>query len=72
MSFALETFERADEQAKTRQAQKEKPTRMLAALSATNEAIVRATTRSELFEQVCEAAANGGKFTSTSIGPGTN
>ena len=40
---------------------------MLAALSATNEAIMRATSRDELFELVCEAAAKGGKFTSTSI-----
>ena len=40
---------------------------MFAALSATNEAIMRAKSRTELFELVCEAAANGGKFTSTSI-----
>ena len=40
---------------------------MLAALSATNEAIVRATSRTELFELVCEAAAKGGRFNSTSI-----
>ncbi len=40
---------------------------MFAALSATNEAIMRAKSRAELFELVCEAAANGGKFTSTSI-----
>jgi diguanylate cyclase (GGDEF)-like protein len=67
VSFALENFERADEKAKTEE-QKERLTRMLAALSATNEAIVRATSRNELFELVCEAAAKGGKFTSTSIG----
>src|SRR5258708_2151502 len=41
---------------------------MFAALSATNEAIMRAKSRTELFELVCVAAANGGKFTSTSIG----
>lgn len=46
---------------------KERLTRMLAALSATNEAIMRATTRTQLFELVCDAAVNGGKFTSTSI-----
>ena len=40
---------------------------MFAALSATNEAIMRAKSRTELFELVCEAAANGGKFTSTTI-----
>jgi diguanylate cyclase (GGDEF)-like protein len=66
VSFALENFDRADDKART-EAQKERLTRMLAALSATNEAIVRATSRPELFELVCEAAANGGKFTLTSI-----
>jgi len=47
--------------------QKERLTRMFAALSATNEAIMRAKSRTQLFEMVCEAAANGGKFTSTTI-----
>ena len=65
-SFALENFERADEKAKTEE-QKERLTRMLAALSATNEAIVRARSRSELFDLVCQATAEGGKFTATSI-----
>ena len=40
---------------------------MLAALSATNEAIVRAGSRDELYQLVCEAAATGGRFTSTTI-----
>ena len=66
VSFALESFDRADEKAKT-EGQKERLARMLGALSATNEAIVRARSRSELFELVCEATAQGGKFTSTSI-----
>ena len=66
VSFALENFERAGEKAKA-DAQKERLARMLAALSATNEAIVRATSRTELFELVCEAAAKGGRFNSTSI-----
>jgi diguanylate cyclase (GGDEF)-like protein len=66
VSFALENFDRADDKART-EAQKERLTRMLAALSATNEAIVRATSRPELFELVCEAAASGGKFTLTTI-----
>ena len=66
VSFALESFDRADEKAKT-DGQKERLARMFAALSATNEAIMRARSRSELFELVCEAAAQGGKFTSTSI-----
>ena len=66
VSFALASFDSADEKAHTEQ-QKERLARMLAALSATNEALVRAKSRSELFELVCEAAAQGGKFTSTSI-----
>ena len=66
VSFALGSFDRADEKARTEE-QKERLTRMLAALSATNEAIMRARSRSELFELVCEAAANGGKFTATTI-----
>jgi hypothetical protein len=41
VSFALDNFDRADEKAKTEQ-QKERLTRMFAALSATNEAIMRA------------------------------
>ena len=40
---------------------------MFAALSATNEAIMRAKSRDELFELVCESVAKGGKFTSTTI-----
>ncbi|UPJ51103.1 GAF domain-containing protein [Bradyrhizobium sp. 200] len=66
VSFALENFDRADDKART-EIQKERLTRMLAALSSTNEAIIRAASRAELFELVCEAAANGGKFTLTSI-----
>ncbi len=42
--------------------------RMYAALTATNEAILRAKSRDQLFALVCEAAVNGGKFTSTTIG----
>jgi diguanylate cyclase (GGDEF)-like protein len=67
VAFALENFDRADEKARA-EAQKEQLTRMYAALSATNEAIMRAKTRTELFDLACEAAAHGGKFTSTTIG----
>ncbi|WP_213773158.1 EAL domain-containing protein [Bradyrhizobium sp. dw_78] len=67
VSFALGSFDRMDEKTRIEE-QKERLTRMFAALSTTNEAIMRAKSRSELFELVCEAAANGGKFTSTSIG----
>ncbi|HTB03845.1 MAG TPA: GAF domain-containing protein [Bradyrhizobium sp.] len=66
VSFALDNFDRADEKARTEE-QKERLTRMFAALSATNEAIMRAKTRAEMFELVCVAASNGGKFTSTTI-----
>lgn len=66
VAFALENFDRAEERART-EAQKERLTRMFAALSTTNEAIVRAKSRSELFELVCQAASTGGKFTSTTI-----
>ena len=67
VAFTLENFDRADEKAKADE-QKEWLTRMFAALSATNEAIMRAKTREELFQLVCDAAVNGAKFTSTTIG----
>jgi GAF domain-containing protein len=67
VSFALDNFDRAEEKARTEE-QKERLALMFAALSATNEAIMRAKSRAELFELVCAAAASGGKFTSTSIG----
>jgi diguanylate cyclase (GGDEF)-like protein len=66
VSFALDNFDRAEEKAKTEE-QQERLTRMFAALSATNEAIMRAKSRTELFEFACAAASNGGKFTSTTI-----
>jgi len=46
---------------------KERMTKMLAAASATNEAIMRAETREKLFDVVCKAAVLGGEFTTTSI-----
>jgi len=66
VSFALDNFDRAEEKART-EVQKERLTRMFAALSATNEAIMRAKSRAELFDLVCLAASNGAKFTSTTI-----
>jgi diguanylate cyclase (GGDEF)-like protein len=66
VSFGLDNFDRADEKAKADE-QKERLARMFAALSATNEAIMRAKSRAELYELVCAAAASGAKFTSTSI-----
>ncbi|OKO89478.1 diguanylate cyclase [Bradyrhizobium sp. NAS80.1] len=66
VAFALDNFDRAEERSRA-EAQKERLTRMFAALSATNEAIVRAKSRTELFELVCQAASTGGRFTSTTI-----
>jgi EAL domain-containing protein (putative c-di-GMP-specific phosphodiesterase class I) len=66
VSFALDNFGRAKAKAVADQ-QQERLTRMFAALSATNEAIMRAKSRTELFDLVCAAAATGGKFTSTTI-----
>lgn len=66
VSFALDNFDLAEEKVRT-DAQKERLARMFAALSATNEAIMRAKSRAELFDLVCLAASNGAKFTSTTI-----
>ncbi len=59
VSFGLQTFEREE--------QRHRISRMYAALSATNEAIMRAKNREELFQMVTRAAGAGGRFTSTSI-----
>ena len=66
VSSALDNLERTEEKARSEQ-QKERLTRMFAALSATNEAIMRAKSRGELFELVCDAAAHGAKFNSATI-----
>jgi diguanylate cyclase (GGDEF)-like protein len=59
VSFGLESFEREERRIRL--------TRMFATLSATNEAIMRALTREELFSMVCAALVEGAKFTSTTI-----
>jgi diguanylate cyclase (GGDEF)-like protein/PAS domain S-box-containing protein len=41
--------------------------RMYAALGATNEAIMRAKSPGELYQRVCDAAVDGGKFVNTSV-----
>src|SRR5262245_6151256 len=66
VSFALDNFDRAEDKARSDE-QKLSLTRMYAALSATSEAIMRAKSRAELYELVCEAAAKGGRFNSASI-----
>jgi diguanylate cyclase (GGDEF)-like protein/PAS domain S-box-containing protein len=40
---------------------------MYAALGATNEAILRATSVEDLYQRVCDAAVHGGKFNSTAV-----
>lgn len=59
VSFGMTMFQREEV--------KDDLTRLFAALSHTNEAIMRAKTRPELFNRVCEAAVLGGSFTTTTI-----
>jgi GAF domain-containing protein len=59
VSFGLETLERETNRIRL--------TRMFASLSATNEAIMRATNRNELFNMVCAASVEGAKFTTATI-----
>jgi GAF domain-containing protein len=66
VSFGLEMFKR-EEARHSALKEQDNLHRMYVALSATNEAIMRSTTRDELFELVCSAAVLGGKFTSTTI-----
>jgi diguanylate cyclase (GGDEF)-like protein len=60
VSFALAMFDQED--------QKRSLSRMYASLLATNEAIMRAQTREELFQLVCEGTVDGAKFSFTAIG----
>jgi PAS domain S-box-containing protein len=64
--FALDNFDREAERRRTEDA-RQRFTRMYAALSDTNEAIMRATSPDELFQLVCDAAVHGGKFNATSV-----
>lgn len=66
VSFALENFDREAEKARIAK-EEERLARMFAALSATNEAILRAKSRTELFDLVCKAAVGGAKFSSMRI-----
>ena len=59
VSFGIDLFER--------EGQQQRLSRMFSTLSATNEAIMRARTRDELYQMVCEAAVKGAQFTSTTI-----
>ncbi len=66
VSSALDNLERAEEKAKAEK-QRNRLAGMYQALSATNEAIMRARTRTQLFELVCEAAMLGRTFTSATV-----
>jgi diguanylate cyclase (GGDEF)-like protein len=59
ISFGIENFDR--------ERQKDRLSRMFSALSATNEAIMRAKSRTELFQLVCAAAVQGGNFNACAI-----
>ena len=58
-SFALDNFDRDKATARI--------TRMFAALTATNEAIMRARSEEEMFTRVCEAAVEQGKLLGAAI-----
>ncbi len=66
ISFSLGNFEHEQQRRKTEQAV-ERISRMYGALSTTNEAIMRAKSRTQLYEMVCEAAVHGAKFGSTTV-----
>jgi diguanylate cyclase (GGDEF)-like protein len=66
VSAALDNFEREKQRRLSDQAN-EQLARMFAALSATNEAIMRSQTRAELCERVCDAAILGGIFSGTMV-----
>ena len=66
VSFGLDVLKH-DAERTAAEMHKERFARLLAALGATNEAIMRATTREDLFGRVCEAAVLGGNFASTVI-----
>jgi diguanylate cyclase (GGDEF)-like protein len=66
VSFALDNFEREKQRRLADQAN-ERLAWMFAALSKTNEAIMRAQTRTELCDLVCGAAVRGRTFTSAGI-----
>jgi diguanylate cyclase (GGDEF)-like protein len=73
VAFALDRFEAAFRQERAEQAQLEAESkeialnRMYIALCKTNEAMMRAQSRQELFDLVCDASVLGGHFTSTTI-----
>jgi diguanylate cyclase (GGDEF)-like protein len=61
LSFALDNFDREAEFKSSERANR-RLARMFAALSATNEAILRAKSPEDLYQLVCNAGVHGGKF----------
>jgi hypothetical protein len=59
VSFGMAMFQR--------DGQKDRLTRMFESLSATNEAIMRAKSRGELFQLVCDAAVLGSDFAAVTV-----
>ncbi len=66
VSYALTNFEREREQQQDERTT-HRQAKMYAATSATNEAILHAKTREDLYQRVCDAAVNGAKFMATTI-----
>jgi len=66
ISYALDNFEREIARQQNERAMRQL-NQMFAAISATNEAIIRVKSRDELLDVVCEAAVLGGMFNSASI-----
>jgi diguanylate cyclase (GGDEF)-like protein len=74
LSFGLDNLDREIARTQSENAA-QRLTKMFAALSATNEAIVRTNSQEELFKQVCEAALHSGDFICTAVlmlKPGTD
>jgi diguanylate cyclase (GGDEF)-like protein len=66
VSFALDNFEREDHRKRAEQLS-QRVSRVFAALSATNEAILHARTAAEMLQMVTDAAVTGGKFLGAAI-----
>jgi len=66
VAYALDNFEREKIRADA-ELRRERLTHMFGALTATNEAILRARTTDEMFQMVCDAVAGPGKALGTAI-----
>ncbi|MFX8637129.1 hypothetical protein ABTM28_20340, partial [Acinetobacter baumannii] len=64
ISFALDNFDHEESRKKSERAMR-RLARMFGAISATNEAILRAKTEIELYQRVCDASVHSGKSLAT-------